>query len=123
MNQGAVTQVHDLFDVTRGWFLRIQQPSQLAERTVPARVTRLQSITLDAVHTLAHTGTMNPTDSREKTLIESGLSHAQARKLTLEFSDQGIGVECRPSRNIGWDVWAYRTRSSRSDSHVIAADD
>jgi hypothetical protein len=66
---------------------------------------------------------MNPTDSREKTLIESGLSHAQARKLTLEFSDQGIGVECRPSRSIGWDVWAYRTRSLRSDSHVIAADD
>jgi hypothetical protein len=122
MDQGALA-LHDLFAVARGRCLRIQPPSQLAERTVPARVTRLQSITLDAVHTLGHTGTMNPTDSREKTLIESGLSHAQARKLTLEFSDQGIGVECRPSRNIGWDVWAYRTRSSRSDSLVIAADD
>jgi hypothetical protein len=66
---------------------------------------------------------MNPTDSREKTLIESGLSHAQARKLTLEFSDRGIGVECRPSRNIGWDVWAYRNAMTRSSQQVIAADD
>jgi hypothetical protein len=66
---------------------------------------------------------MNPIDSREKTLIESGLSHAQARKLTLEFSDQGIGVECRPSRNIGWDVWAYRHSNFRSSQQVIAADD
>jgi hypothetical protein len=66
---------------------------------------------------------MNPTDSREKTLIESGLSHAQARKLTLEFSDRGIGVECRPSRNIGWDVWAYRNAITRSSQQVIAADD
>ncbi len=65
---------------------------------------------------------MNPIDSREKTLIESGLSHAQARKLTLEFSDRGIGVECRPSRNIGWDVWAYRNAIIRS-SLQIAADD
>jgi hypothetical protein len=92
-------------------------------RIAPARVTRVQSITLDAVHTFGHTDAMNPIGSRGKTLIESGLSHAQARKLTLEFSDQGIGVECRPSRNIGWDVWADRSRSLRSDSHVIAADD
>ena len=66
---------------------------------------------------------MNPTDSREKTLIESGLSHAQARKLTLEFSDRGIGVECRPSRNIGWDVWAYRSNRGTRSSLLIAADD
>jgi hypothetical protein len=66
---------------------------------------------------------MNLTGSREKTLIESGLSHAQARKLTLEFSDQGIGVECRPSRNIGWDVWADRSGSLGSTSQVLAADD
>ena len=96
---------------------------QLTERTVPARVTRLYSFASDAVHPLAHTETMNPFDSREKTLIDSGLSHAQARKLTLEFSDRGIGVECRPSRSIGWDVWAYRTLSLRSDSQAIAADD
>jgi hypothetical protein len=66
---------------------------------------------------------MNPIESREKTLIETGLSHAQARKLTLEFSDRGVGVECRPSRNIGWDVWTYRKGSSRSDSQLLAADD
>ena len=56
-------------------------------------------------------------------MIESGLSHAQARKLTLEFSDRGIGVECRPSRSIGWDVWAYRHTKVRSGQQFIAADD
>ena len=66
---------------------------------------------------------MNPIDSKQKTLIESGLSHAQARKLTLEFSDRGIGVECRPSRSIGWDVWAYPNAITRSSQQVIAADD
>ena len=66
---------------------------------------------------------MNPTDSRDKTLIESGLSHAQARKLTLEFSDRGIGVECRPSRSIGWDVWALCRANVGSSQQFIAADD
>ena len=56
-------------------------------------------------------------------MIESGLSHAQARKLTLEFSDRGIGVECRPSRSIGWDVWAFRRANVGSSQQVIAADD
>jgi hypothetical protein len=54
---------------------------------------------------------MIPTEPRGKTLIESGLSHTQARKLTLEFSDRGIGVECRPSRNIGWDVWVAEPKT------------
>ena len=63
---------------------------------------------------------MNP-NPRKMTLIESGLSHAQARKMTLEFSDQGIAVECRPSRSIGWDVWTLRPEAH--GSQAVAADD
>jgi hypothetical protein len=65
---------------------------------------------------------MNP-NPREMTLIESGLSHAQARKMTLEFSDRGIGVECRPSRSIGWDVWTVGSPAQVSGMRAVAADD
>ena len=57
---------------------------------------------------------------RPKFLIDSGLSNAQAKRLSQELVERGVGVECSPSALAGWDVWAY---SSLKDSNNAAPSD
>jgi hypothetical protein len=59
------------------------------------------------------------TPKRHKFLIDSGLSNAQATRLSQELVERGVGVECSPSMLAGWDVWAY----SRPESDGLPADD
>ena len=50
---------------------------------------------------------------RPRFLIDSGLSNAQARRLSQELAERGVGVECTPSRLAGWDVWAYSSPNAQ----------
>jgi hypothetical protein len=64
---------------------------------------------------------MTLSSRRPRFLIDSGLSNAQAKRLSQELVERGVGVECSPSRLAGWDVWAYSNPINANNA--IPADD